>query len=79
MSKLNSHLFYQINDCKAENVAIFGNVRVSVLTEKLFRVEFSKNGEFSDLPTQKVLHRNFANPNIILKIMEIALLLKQIL
>lgn len=67
MSKLNSHLFYQINDCKAENVAIFGNVRVSVLTEKLFRVEFSKYGEFSDLPTQKVLHRNFANPKYDIK------------
>lgn len=31
-----------------------GNVRIGVLTENLFRVEFSQNGEFVDLPTQKV-------------------------
>ena len=67
MSQLNSHLLYQINDCKTENIAVFGNVRISVLTEKLFRVEVSKSGEFSDLPTQKVLHRNFANPKYDIK------------
>lgn len=37
-------------------------VRVSVITEKLYRVEYSKNGVFTDSATQKVINRNFASP-----------------
>lgn len=62
MSELNNHLLFKVDDNVTKNIAIFGGVRVSVLTEKLFRVEYSENGEFCDLPTQKVLHRGFANP-----------------
>lgn len=62
MSELNNHLRVKITDSKTENVAVYGGVRVSVLTEKMFRVEVSKDGEFCDLPTQKVWHRAFANP-----------------
>ncbi len=62
MSDLNKHLLYAINDSTAENIVVIGNVRISIITDKLFRVEVNKSGEFHDLPTQKILHRNFANP-----------------
>lgn len=34
------------------------NIRVSVITERLFRVEYSEGGEFCDTPTQSVLYRD---------------------
>lgn len=37
------------------------NIRVSVLTNQLIRIEVSKNGVFEDAPTQKVWFRNFEN------------------
>lgn len=40
-------------------VGVFGNVRLSVLADRLLRAEISKNGVFEDKPTQKVWYRNF--------------------
>lgn len=37
-------------------------VRLSVLTDRLLRVEVDKKGEFTDAPTQCVICRNFATP-----------------
>ncbi len=37
-------------------------VRLSVLTDRLLRVEVDKKGEFTDAPTQCVICRNFAKP-----------------
>ncbi len=45
-------------------VHIWGNLRVSVLAERLLRVEYSKNGQFCDSPTQVVWNRNFSLPNV---------------
>ena len=42
-----------------ENIITAGNVRVSVLTERMIRVEFSTDGKFTDLPSQTVWYRNF--------------------
>lgn len=42
-----------------ESVTIIGNIRISVLTDCLIRVE---NGNFTDEPTQTVLFRNFTAP-----------------
>ncbi len=39
-----------------------GRVRVSVITDRLYRVEYSKNGVFTDHATQKVWNRNFDSP-----------------
>ena len=63
MSELNNHLRVKINIAFAKLpfllMLIVTKLRVSVLTEKMFRVEVSKDGEFCDLPTQKVWHRAF--------------------
>lgn len=39
-----------------------GNVRISILTERLFRIEYSKKGVFCDEPTQGVWFRSFDKP-----------------
>ena len=38
------------------------NVRLSLLTDRLLRVEVDKKGRFTDEPTQAVINRNFASP-----------------
>ena len=45
-------------DCLVQGV----NYRISVLTERLIRLEYNKNGIFEDRATQKVIHRNFPVP-----------------
>lgn len=44
-----------------ECVYITGNLRLSVLSERILRVERSE-GAFCDAPTQTVFHRDFAKP-----------------
>ena len=39
-----------------------GKVRVSVITDRLYRVEYSESGVFTDCATQKAVNRNFAAP-----------------
>lgn len=41
--------------------------RISVLTERLIRIEYNKNGVFEDRPTELVLFRNFNTPEVIVK------------
>ncbi|GLX66610.1 glycoside hydrolase family 31 protein [Paenibacillus glycanilyticus] len=36
--------------------------RITVLTSRLFRLEYSKDGRFQDLPTQIVINRDFDTP-----------------
>lgn len=43
------------------------NYRISVLTERLVRIEYNKSGIFVDTPTQLVLCRNFPVPKFELK------------
>lgn len=47
---------------KESNMITCGRVRVSVITQRLYRVEYSKNGVFTDCATQKVWNRNFDTP-----------------
>ena len=47
---------------KEENTVVFDDVRISVLTDRIVRVERSGDGRFCDLPTQTVLNRSFHNP-----------------
>ena len=60
MSELNKQLLAK-TDAKSneENVILSGNVRVSVLTATMIRVEFSTEGKFTDLPSQSIWYRNF--------------------
>lgn len=45
---------------KEDNVAQFDDVRISVLSDRIIRVE---KGEFTDKRTQLVVCRDFANPH----------------
>lgn len=40
------------------NVICKNNIRVSVITQRLFRVEYSESGRFCDSPTQSILYRD---------------------
>lgn len=56
---LNEHLIAKTRPlAHAENTVVCGNVRVSVLRDKLFRIEQSDGG-FTDAATQCVWYRNF--------------------
>ena len=39
-----------------------GDLRLSVLSERILRVERSKDGVFTDAPTQTVVNRSFSKP-----------------
>ncbi len=43
---------------------IKNNVRLSLLTERLLRVEVDPEGIFTDEPTQSIINRNFCRPQI---------------
>ena len=43
-----------------DKTLIFDNIRVSVITDRILRVERSMDGVFEDRPTQVVFERNFA-------------------
>ncbi len=42
-----------------DNIILCGNVRVTVLTDRMVRVEYSPAGDFTDLPSQTVWYRDF--------------------
>ena len=42
-----------------KNIIEGKNYRITVLTESLFRLEYSEEGIFNDEPTQTVLNRDF--------------------
>ena len=60
MAELNNRLLAK-TDAKAceENIILSGNVRVTVLTATMLRVEYSADGKFTDLPSQSIWYRNF--------------------
>ena len=51
--------------CPEKSVVRGSVFRISVLTEKLFRLEYSESGRFVDKPTQTVWNRNFPTPEFI--------------
>ncbi len=66
--KLNENLLAVTDSVVAEeNVFISNNVRVSVLTPQILRVEYSDEGKFTDLPSQSVWYRNFGKTEYTVK------------
>lgn len=47
---------------RPESIVSGKNYRITVLTSKLFRLEYSESGVFEDRPTQSVINRNFETP-----------------
>jgi len=48
--------------CDEKCVAKGANYRISVITERIIRLEFSPSGQFNDRPTQLIKKRNIAAP-----------------
>ena len=48
-------------------ICLKNNVRISILTSRLVRVESQPDGIFCDMPTQTVLNRNFELPSFDVK------------
>ena len=46
----------------AEFTIIKNRVRLSLITDRLLRVEIDKKGNYTDEPTQSIICRNFAKP-----------------
>lgn len=66
MYNLGSQFMFDINKARASATSIFvgKTYRISVITERLIRIEYNKLGIFEDRPTQTVLYRNFETPKI---------------
>jgi len=69
MYDLGSEFKIDLNKAKANPDCVFKGkkYRITVLTERLVRLEYSENGFFVDEPTQRVLYRNLPKPNFISK------------
>lgn len=65
MYNLGEQFKFDINLSTANPECIFqGNkYRITVLTERLVRLEYNENGFFEDKPTELVWYRNFNKPN----------------
>jgi len=61
MYDLGGQFHFDLEKAKAIPNVVFkgGNYRISLLTERLIRIEYNKEGLFIDTPTQLVLCRNF--------------------
>lgn len=64
MYDLGDRFKFDLNKSTANNECVFkGNkYRITVLTERLVRLEYSENGIFEDYPTELVWYRNFDKP-----------------
>ncbi len=59
MVNINNQLLAKTNGVgNNENIILSGNVRVNVLTDRMIRIEYSPNGDFTDLPSQSVWYRD---------------------
>ena len=65
MNTLGGYFVNDFNDCKVkkENIIVGKKYRISILTDRLVRLEYNKNGKFEDHPTQRVVFRNFPKVN----------------
>lgn len=64
MASLDAHFIPDLSKCKANERTVFQgkNYRISVLSERLVRLEYSPDGHFSDALTTLVKNRSFSIP-----------------
>ena len=64
MYDLGSQFKYDINKSTANPECVFrgDKYRITILTERLVRLEYNDNGYFEDYPTELIWYRNFAKP-----------------
>ena len=53
---------YSSAKCDEKSIAKGANYRISVITERIIRLEFSPSGQFNDRPTQLIKKRNITTP-----------------
>ena len=65
MNTLGGYFVNNLTDgkCKKENIILGKKYRISILTDRLVRLEYNKDGKFIDYPTQRVIFRNFPKVN----------------
>ena len=65
MNTLGGFFVGNMNDgkCRKENIILGKKYRISILTDRLVRLEYSKEGKFEDRLTQRVIYRNFPKVN----------------
>lgn len=61
MNTIGGYFVNSMNDAvvNKENVIQGKKYRISILTDRLVRLEYSPNGKFEDRPTNRVIYRNF--------------------
>ena len=69
MYELGDQFKFDLNAALANPECVYkGNhYRITVLTERLVRLEYSKEGKFVDNPTALVLNRNFPKPKFVVR------------
>lgn len=68
MEYLKNALSEELNGKTSDShIFIRGQIRISVLTSRLVRIEIQPDAKFCDLPTQTVLNRNFDTPEFTVK------------
>lgn len=69
MAELDTHFKMDYNNAKASDKALFQgqNFRITILTERLIRLEYSEEGEFYDGLTERVINRSFPVPEYVVK------------
>ena len=66
---LDKHLVFKTNPLSdKDNIIYFLSYRITVLQNRLFRIEKNENGNFLDLATQKVFYRNMAKQDFAYRI-----------
>ena len=65
MNTLGDYFINNLNDCitQKENIILGKKYRISLLTDRLVRLEYNKNGQFENRPSQRVIYRKFPKVN----------------
>ena len=65
MNTLGGYFINDMNDGKSkkENIILGKKYRISILTDRLVRLEYNKDGKFEDHLTQRIIYRNFPKVN----------------
>ena len=63
MSRFEETFGMHISDTVCPNIYQSGGIRISVITERLLRVEWQSEAAFCDKPTQAILHRDLGKVN----------------
>lgn len=69
MYDLGEHFKMPIAEIKANPECVYSGekYRITILSERLLRLEYNENGLFEDRPTEIVLNRNFESPKFVVK------------